>query len=113
MAVVWDTEDLAKLSKSESDEFILDHKRDEDITIVIGLNRNLAIEVKNEAGNDRLIYFEMTIETNVSEHSFDMIGLIEGWINNSALMNVSTLNGTIVTCNSGGDAGSSGDFWNV
>ncbi|GJR76731.1 retrovirus-related pol polyprotein from transposon TNT 1-94 [Tanacetum coccineum] len=45
LTVVRNFEDLTELSKSESYEFMLNHKRDDKIAIFIGLNRDLTIEV--------------------------------------------------------------------
>jgi hypothetical protein len=113
LAVVWDSEDLSKLSKSKNDELVLDHERDKKMAIGIGLHRNLAIEVEDKARYYWFIDFENTIETNIGEHSFNLIRLIKGWIENSTLMNVSIFNGMIETCNGGRHAGSGGDFGNV
>ena len=40
-----DLKDLAELCKSQGDEMVLDHERDEDGAIVVSLNLDLAIEI--------------------------------------------------------------------
>ncbi|GKD75050.1 hypothetical protein Tco_1333332, partial [Tanacetum coccineum] len=45
LTVVRDFKNLTELSKSKSDEFTLNHERDDKIAIVIGLYRDLTIEV--------------------------------------------------------------------
>ena len=53
---------LAETLKRKSDELMLDHEGDEKSAIVIGFNRNLAIEVDEKARMDGFIDFEKAIE---------------------------------------------------
>ena len=53
---------LAKAFERKGDELMLNHEGNEKDAIVIGLNRDLAIEINEEARNDGFINFEKTIE---------------------------------------------------
>ncbi|GKA10905.1 hypothetical protein Tco_0690338 [Tanacetum coccineum] len=95
LTVVRNFEDLNKLSKSESYEFMLNHKRDDKIAIFIGLNRDL------------------TIEANVCEETLDVVGFVIGLINNTTFVNVAIFNGFVEFGNGRRYAGDFGYFWDV
>ena len=77
---------------------MLDHEGDEDGAIVVGLNLDLAIEIKNEARNDGFIYLEKTLETDTSEHVLNKIGLVVGLFYDSPFVTISILNLSIERC---------------
>ncbi|GKC95943.1 hypothetical protein Tco_1161385, partial [Tanacetum coccineum] len=72
------SEDLTELGKSESYEFMLNHKGDDKIAIFIGLNRDMTIEIKNESWNNRFVDFKETIKANVCEETLDVVGFVVG-----------------------------------
>ncbi|GJV67769.1 hypothetical protein Tco_1483278 [Tanacetum coccineum] len=105
LTVVRNFEDLTELSKSESYEFMLNHKGDEKIAIFIGLNRDLTIEVKNKSRNNRFVDFKETIEANVCEETVDVVGFVVGLINNTTFVNVEIFNGFVEFGNGRGNVG--------
>ncbi|GJW60235.1 hypothetical protein Tco_0109570 [Tanacetum coccineum] len=113
LTVVRNFEDLTELGKSESYEFMLNHKGDDKIAIFIGLNRDLTIEIKNESWNNRFVDFKETIEANVCEETLDVVGFVVGLINNTTFVNVVIFNGFVEFGNCGGNAGDFGYFWDV
>ncbi|GJV99444.1 hypothetical protein Tco_1554696 [Tanacetum coccineum] len=113
LTVVRNFEDLTKLGKSESYEFMLNHKGDDKIAIFIGLNRDLTIEIKNESWNNRFVDFKETIEANVCEETLDVVGFVVGLINNTTFVNVAIFNGFVEFGNCGGNARDFGYFWDV
>nr|GEV84152.1 copia protein [Tanacetum cinerariifolium] len=86
LTIVWNFEDLTELSESKSYEFVLNHKGDDTIAIVIA---------------------------NVSKETLDVVGFVVGLINNTTFINVAVFNGFIELENSRGDAGNFGYFWDV
>ncbi|GKB35113.1 hypothetical protein Tco_0880055 [Tanacetum coccineum] len=113
LTVVRNFEDLTELSKSESYEFMLNHKRDDKIAIFIGLNRDLTIEVYNKSQNNRFVNFKETIEANVCEETLDVVGFVIGLINNMTFVNVEIFNGFLEFGNGRRDAEDFGYFWDV
>ncbi|GKB30425.1 hypothetical protein Tco_0869826 [Tanacetum coccineum] len=113
LTVVRNFEDLTELGKSESYEFMLNHKGDDKIAIFIGLNRDLTIEIKNESWNNRFVDFKETIEANVYEETLDVVGFVVGLINNTTFVNVAIFNGFVEFGNCGGNAEDFGYFWDV
>ncbi|GJW91239.1 hypothetical protein Tco_0168792 [Tanacetum coccineum] len=73
LTVVRNFEDLTELGKSESYEFMLNHKRDDKIAILICLNHDLTIEIKNESWNNQFVDFKETIEVNVCEETASLL----------------------------------------
>ncbi|GJR63348.1 hypothetical protein Tco_1505510 [Tanacetum coccineum] len=92
LTVVRNFEDLTELGKSESYEFMLNHKGDDKIAIFIGLNRDLTIEIKNESWNNQFVDFKDTIEANICEETLDVVGFVVGLINNTSFVNVAIFN---------------------
>ncbi|GJS89772.1 hypothetical protein Tco_0772408 [Tanacetum coccineum] len=90
LTVVRNFEDLTELSKSESYEFMLNHKRD-----------------------DKIAIFIETIEVNVCEETLDVVGFVIGLINNTTFVNVAIFNGFVEFGNGRRDAGDFGYFWDV
>ncbi|GJS45418.1 hypothetical protein Tco_0595539 [Tanacetum coccineum] len=113
LTVVRNFEDLTELGKSESYEFMLNHKGDDKIAIFIGLNRDLTIEIKNESWNNRFVDFKETIEANVCEETLDVVGFVVGLINNTSFVNVAIFNRFVEFGNGRGDAGDFGYFRDV
>ncbi|GKA32098.1 hypothetical protein Tco_0718465 [Tanacetum coccineum] len=113
LTVVRNFEDLTKLGKSESYEFMLNHKGDDKIDIFIGLNRDLTIKIKNESWNNRFVDFKETIEANVYEETLDVVGFVVGLINKTTFVNVAIFNGFVEFGNCGGNAGNFRYFWDV
>ncbi|GJW87409.1 hypothetical protein Tco_0162749 [Tanacetum coccineum] len=105
--------DLTKLSKSKSYEFVLNHKRDDKIAIVIGLYRDLTIEVYNKSWNNLFVDLKETIEANVSKETLDIVGFVVGLINNTTFVNIAVFNRFVELDNSKGDARNFGYFWDV
>ncbi|GJT75753.1 hypothetical protein Tco_1042478 [Tanacetum coccineum] len=108
--IVRNFEDLTELGKSESYEFVLNHKGDDKISIFIGLNRDLTIEIKNESWNNRFVDFKETIEANVCEETLNVVGFVVGLINNTTFVNVAIFNGFVEFAIVGGNAGDFGYF---
>ncbi|GJX50599.1 hypothetical protein Tco_0277444 [Tanacetum coccineum] len=84
--IVRSRKDLTELSKSESYEFMLNHKGDEKIAIFIA---------------------------NICEETLDVVGFVVGLINNTTFVNIAIFNGFIEFGNGRGDAGDFGCFWDV
>ncbi|GKF98177.1 hypothetical protein Tco_0296960, partial [Tanacetum coccineum] len=95
LTVVRTFEDLTELGKSESYEFMLNHKGDDKIVIFISLNRDLTIEIKNESWNNWFDDFKETIEANVCEETLDVVGFVVGLINNTTFVNVAIFIGFV------------------
>ncbi|GJX84886.1 hypothetical protein Tco_0335660 [Tanacetum coccineum] len=74
LTVVRNFEDLTELGKSESYDFMLNHKGDDKIAIFIGFNHDLTIEIKNESEQTFLI-LKRTIVVNVSERRSNVLNL--------------------------------------
>ncbi|GJW35803.1 hypothetical protein Tco_0058723 [Tanacetum coccineum] len=113
LTVVRNFDDLTKLGKSESYEFMLNHKGDDKIAIFIDLNSDLTIEIKNESWNNLFVDFKETIEANVCEETLDVVGFVVGLINNTTFVNVVIFNGFVEFGNCGGNARDFGYFWDV
>ncbi|GJR58302.1 hypothetical protein Tco_1500464 [Tanacetum coccineum] len=113
LTVVRNFEDLTELGKSESYEFMLNHKGDDKIAIFIDLNRDLTIEIKNESWNNRFVDFKETIKSNVCEETLDVVGFVVGLINNTSLVNVAIFNRFLEFGNDRGDARDFGYFRDV
>ena len=91
----------------------MDHEGDGDEAKVIGLDRDLTIEVDQEARDNGFIDFIKTIEIDAWKQAIDVIGLRVSEVYYTPFMNVSILNLTIETSNGGGCSRELGDFWNV
>ncbi|GJU14663.1 hypothetical protein Tco_1142629 [Tanacetum coccineum] len=113
LSVVRNFEDLTELGKSESYEFMLNHKGDDKIAIFISLKHDLTIEIMNESWNNRLVDFKETIEANVCEETLDVVGFVVGLINNTTFVNVVIFNGFVEFGNCGGNTRDFGYFWDV
>ncbi|GKF18755.1 hypothetical protein Tco_0063673, partial [Tanacetum coccineum] len=89
LTIVGNFENLAKLYERKSDEFVLNHERDEDVTGFISLKSDLTVKVKNKARDNWLINFVEAIETNIEKTTINVIRCVVKLINNSTLMNTS------------------------
>ncbi|GJX33392.1 putative ribonuclease H-like domain-containing protein [Tanacetum coccineum] len=89
LAIEWNSEDLTKLLEGKSDEFVFNHERDKNDTLVIFLKSDLTIKVQNKTKDNWLINFVETIEMYVRKTTIDMIRGVVKLINNSTLMNAS------------------------
>nr|GEV07314.1 hypothetical protein [Tanacetum cinerariifolium] len=87
LTIVGNFENLAKLCERKSDEFVLNHKRDEDVTGFFSLKSDLSVKVKNEARDNWLINFVEAIETNIGKTMINVMRCVVKLINNSTLMN--------------------------